>query len=108
MFGTASAQFLALRQHWGAEKWEAWCKALAANKPFLLDGNSVVVKFVGRGEAVIGLTDFDDIRAAEREGLPVMALPTDVETVLIPNTVAICRGAPHPVEAKRLCEYLSS
>jgi iron(III) transport system substrate-binding protein len=108
MFGTTSAQFLALRQNWGTKKWETWCKALAGNKPFLVDGNSVVVKLVGRGEAAIGLTDFDDIRAGEREGLPVMELPISGETVLIPNTVALIRGARHPVEAKRLLEYLSS
>ena len=107
LFGTTSAQFLALRDTWGAEKWEAWCKALVANKPFLVDGNSVVVKLVGRGEAVMGLTDSDDVRAGEREGLPVAALPIGAETVLIPNTVAIVHGAPHATQAKRLAEYLA-
>ena len=34
---------------------------MAANKPFLVDGNSVVVKLVGKGEAWVGLTDSDDI-----------------------------------------------
>lgn len=107
MFGTTSAQFIALRQHWGAEKWEGWCRALAANKPFLVDGNSVVVKFVARGEATVGLTDFDDIAAAQREGLPVLAMPLDAESLLIPNTAAIVRNAPHPAEAKRLLDYLA-
>jgi iron(III) transport system substrate-binding protein len=108
MFGTTSAQFIALRQRWGAENWEHWCRALAANKPFLVDGNSVVVKLVGRGEAVVGLTDFDDIAAAQREGLPVLALPLNNESVLIPNSVAIVRHAPHPVEARRLAEFITS
>ncbi|HWN96289.1 MAG TPA: extracellular solute-binding protein [Methylomirabilota bacterium] len=108
MFGTTSAQFIALRQHWGAEKWETWCRALAANQPFLVDGNSVVVRLVGRGEAIIGLTDSDDVRAGEREGLPVAALPTNEETVLIPNSVALVRGAPHANEGKQLLDYLMS
>jgi iron(III) transport system substrate-binding protein len=108
MFGTTSAQFIALRQRWGAGNWEQWCRALAANKPFLVDGNSVVVKLVGRGEALVGLTDFDDIVAGQRDGFPVATLPLNDESVLIPNSVAVAQNAPHPVEAKRLTEFLTS
>ena len=79
---------------------------LAANKTLLVDGNSVVVKMVGRGEAWIGLTDSDDIAAGQEEGLPVAPLPMSEETLLIPNTVAVVRGAPHPEAAQRLFEYL--
>ena len=108
MFGTTSAHFIALRQHWGAEGWERWCRALAANKPFLVDGNSVVVKLVARGEAIVGLTDFDDIAAAQREGWPVTALPLSHESLLIPNSAAMVHHAPHPAEARRLVDYLAS
>jgi iron(III) transport system substrate-binding protein len=107
MFGTTSAQFIALRRNWGAVRWEQWCRALAANKPFLVDGNSAVVKLVGRGEALIGFTDSDDIAAGQREGLPVSALPPSEDTVLIPNSVAIVRDAAHPAGAKKLMEYLA-
>src|SRR5688572_18261688 len=69
LFGTTATHFLALRQHWGAARWEQWCRALHANKPFLVDGNSVVVQFVGRGEALIGLTDSDDVGAGQKNGL---------------------------------------
>lgn len=108
LFGTTAAHFLALRQHWGESNWLAWCRALAANKPFLVDGNSVAVKFVARGEAVIGLTDSDDIAAEIREGARVKALPISGETLLIPNTVAVVRHAPHPAAAQRLFEYLQT
>jgi len=108
MFGTTSAQFIALRQRWGAEKWEQWCRALAANQPFLVDGNSVVVKLVGRGEASVGLTDFDDIAAGQREGLAIVGLSLSHDSVLIPNSVAVVRSAPHPDEAKRLAEFIAS
>ncbi|HTD67677.1 MAG TPA: substrate-binding domain-containing protein [Candidatus Limnocylindria bacterium] len=108
MFGTTSAQFIALRQHWGAQKWEQWCIALAANQPLLVDGNSVVVRLVGRGEAVVGLTDFDDVAAGQREGLPIIALPLNAEALLIPNSAAIVRGAPHAAEARQLLDYLVS
>ena len=36
---------------------ELHARALVANEAKLVDGNSVVVKLVGRGEAAIGLTD---------------------------------------------------
>lgn len=108
MFGTTSAQFIALRGRWGAGRWERWCRALAANRPFLVDGNSVVVKLVGRGEALIGLTDFDDIAAGQREGMPLAALPLNSDLVLIPNSVAVTQGAPHSEPARRLATYLTS
>src|SRR5437867_7421835 len=49
LFGTTSTHFQTLRQHWGIAAWENWCRALQANQPFLVDGNSVVVQFVSRG-----------------------------------------------------------
>lgn len=106
LFGTTATHFLALRQHWGAERWEAWCRALAANQPLVVDGNSVVAKLVAKGEAWVGLTDSDDIRAVQREGAPVAALPWNDETLLIPNTVAVVRGAPHPEAAGELFAWL--
>ena len=108
LFGTTATHFMALRQLWGPEKWQAWCQALQDNKPFLVDGNSVVVKLVARGEALLGLTDSDDIAAAQREGLPVFALPTDPETLAIPNTLGLVRGAPHPAAADRLFAFLQT
>jgi iron(III) transport system substrate-binding protein len=105
-FGTTATHLHALRQHWGDERWQAWCRALAANKPLLVDGNSVVVKTVGRGEAWIGLTDSDDVAAGQAEGLPVAPLPMNEDTLLIPNTIAVVREAPHPQAAQRLFEYL--
>jgi iron(III) transport system substrate-binding protein len=124
-FGTTATHFHALKQLWGETAWLTWCRALAANKPFIVDGNSVVVKFVGRGEAWIGLTDSDDVFAGQR-GMPIVALPltpalspsegerenapgrpsTRGEMLLIPNTVAVIRNAPNPANAGKLFEYL--
>ncbi len=107
LFGTTATHFHALRQHWGAAAWENWCRALAANKPFLVDGNSVVVKMVSQGEASWGFSDSDDIAGAQREGFPVAALPTTDETLFIPNTVGVIRDCPHPEAAERLYEFIS-
>jgi iron(III) transport system substrate-binding protein len=108
MFGTTSAHFIALRREWGIAAWEQWCTALVANKPFLLDGNSAVVKLVGRGEAWIGMTDFDDIAAGQREGFPIVALPLSDGSLSIPNSVAIVQGAPHRDAAAKLQAYIIS
>jgi iron(III) transport system substrate-binding protein len=107
-FGTTATHFQVLRQHWGEARWRLWCRALAANRPFLVDGNSEVVNLVGRGEAWVGLTDSDDISDGRREGLPVVALPISPETLLIPNTVAVIRGGPNPTLAQRLFDYLQT
>ena len=108
MFGTTSTHFHALRQLWGDAAWQNWCRALAANKPFLVDGNSAAAKLVARGDAWIGLTDSDDIAAEQHEGAPVAMLPLTPESLLIPNTVAVVRGPPHPEAAQRLFDYLQS
>jgi iron(III) transport system substrate-binding protein len=105
-FGTTATHFHALRQHWGDPLWLDWCRALAANRPLIVDGNSVVVKMVARGEALVGLTDSDDIADGEREGLPVTACPMNQATLLIPNTVAVIRGAPNAHAGQSLFEYL--
>lgn len=106
LFGTTATHFLALRQLWGTEGWEAWCRALQASQSKLVDGNSLVVQLVGRGEAAIGLTDADDIEAGKREGLPIAAVPWNSETLFIPNAVGIIAGAPHPSPARQLYRFL--
>ncbi len=106
LFGTTSTHFLALRQRWGEATWQQWCRALRANQPLIVDGNSVVVKMVGSGEAWIGLTDSDDIQAGQREGLPIAEMPLGETSLLIPNTVAAVRDAPHPQEAQNLITWL--
>ncbi len=106
--GTTPTHFLALHQLWGDAGWQAWCRALAANKPFLVDGNSVVAKMVGAGEASFGFSDSDDTAEEQADGKPVMPMPTGPETLVIHNTAGVVRGAPHPAEAQKLFEYLQS
>jgi iron(III) transport system substrate-binding protein len=107
-FGTTSTHFHALRQHWGDTPWREWCRALAQNDPFIEEGNSQVVQRVARGEALLGLTDSDDILAAQRQGLKVRPLRSFPETLLIPNTLALVVGAPNPPGALHLVKFLSS
>ena len=109
LFGTTSAHFLALRQTWGVERWERWCRALAANQPLLVDGNSVVVKLVAGGQALVGLTDSDDIRAMQREGRKLLALGlSGGDDLMIQNSVALVQGGPNPEGGRKLLEFLAS
>ncbi|MDB6065688.1 MAG: Extracellular solute-binding protein family 1 [Pedosphaera sp.] len=108
LFGTTSTHFLALRQHWGDAPWQSWCRTLAANKPLIVDGNSVVVKLVGSGEAWFGFTDSDDVASEQREGLPIAAVPLSEDGLILHNTAGAVRDSPHPAEAQQLFEYLKS
>ncbi len=107
MFGTTSVHMLALRQLWGVEAWRDWCERIQANEVMIVDGNSVVVRLVGAGEAAIGLTDYDDIAAGQKNGLPIAAVEIE-ETLFVPNTAALVKGARNKVPAQKLMEYLSS
>jgi iron(III) transport system substrate-binding protein len=106
LFGTTSTHFHAFRQLWGDAVWQDWCQAFVANKPFVVDGNSVVVKQVARGEAWIGWADSDDIADAQREGLPVLPLPNTSETLYLPNTMGVIRNCPHPEAAQKFFDFL--
>jgi iron(III) transport system substrate-binding protein len=107
-FGTTGTHLNALRQFWGSDGWEAWCRAFVANKPLLVDGNSTVVKMVAGGEALVGLTDSDDIADGQREGLPIEALPLTSEMLLIPNTIGLIKNARHTDAAQQLADFLRS
>jgi iron(III) transport system substrate-binding protein len=106
LFGTTATHFHALRQLWGDAVWQDWCRALVANKPFVVDGNSVVVKQVARGEAWIGWADSDDIADAQHDGSPVLALPVSSETLYLPNTEGVIRNCPHPEAAQKFFDFL--
>lgn len=108
VFGTTTTHLLALQQRWGDTAWKDWCRELAANRPMVVDGNSVVVRWVGRGEADLGLTDSDDVAFARREGLPVVELPlADSDGLTLPNTAAVVAGARNREAAMDLIRYLA-
>ncbi|MBU6210093.1 MAG: extracellular solute-binding protein, partial [Planctomycetes bacterium] len=97
--------------------WEAFVEGLAANEPRLLTGgNAAVVEAVARGEADIGLTDTDDVLAAQARGAKVQWIMPRHDpvadpgggTLLIPNTVALIAGAPHRSNAIWFMEYMLS
>ncbi len=120
-FGTTGGHLAAMKVYWGRlagdAYYDAFLMGLADNGTRLLPGgNAAVVQAVADGEADIGLTDTDDVWAAQRRGLNVeLVYPRHgLEgakgggTLLIPNTVARVRGGPNPGSAARLIDFLLS
>ena len=111
MFGTTSTHAAALYAYLGEDKARAFFEGLAERGVKVVDGNSVAKDLVAAGRLAFAMTDTDDACAAIKAGRPVTAVVPDqgdggMGTLVIPNTIALVRGAPHPQEAQALIDYL--
>lgn len=119
-FGTTRTHVSALVAMHGEEAVREWLAALQNNAVRVYDSNSAVVQGLSVGEIEVGLTDSDDVMSGQRNQWPVdmvfeaadkpgkvTGLPS-LGSVVIPNTVGLVRGGPHPNEARRLMDYLLS
>jgi iron(III) transport system substrate-binding protein len=110
-FGSTSFHVAALYAELGDERADDYFRKLKANDVKIVDGNSVVRDLVARGDALVGLTDSDDVNVALQAKQPVaMVLPDrdGIGVPVMPNMVSLVAQAPHPDEAKRLIDYLLS
>jgi iron(III) transport system substrate-binding protein len=113
LFGTTATHAAALFAQWGDEKATAFFRGLLENDVAILAGNATVRDLVARGEYAWGLTDTDDANGGMEDGFPVKWLFPDQEvgglgTLVIPNTVALIKDAPHSENGKKLIDYLLS
>ena len=111
MFGTTATDAAALFAVLGEAGAKDYFRRLKANDVKVLPGNAAVRDMVAQGEYALGFTDTDDVWSGIRGGKPIAMICPDQEgrgTLLIPNTVALIRGAPHPESAKALVDYLLS
>lgn len=111
LFGTTATHVAAMYVGLGQEKTEEYLKALKANGVVIVDGNSVARDVVVEGKLPVAFTDTDDVNVAIQSAKPVKMVYPDSDgtgTLLIPNTVALIRGCPHPDEGKILIDYLLS
>jgi iron(III) transport system substrate-binding protein len=113
IFGTTATQVSAIYALWGEEEARQFYQTLRDRNIRILDGNAAVRDFVASGDLAAGLTDSDDACGAIARGYPVKIIFPDQEasemgTLIIPNTVALIRGAPHPDEGRKLIDYLLS
>ena len=110
LFGTTATHVAALQAQ-DPEATRAWLAALRENQVVVCAGNASVKDRVVAGELAFGLTDTDDVNLAIVDGRPVQAVFPDQEadgrgTLLIPNSLALLRGAPHPAEGQALIDWL--
>ncbi|MCP4080393.1 MAG: extracellular solute-binding protein [Planctomycetaceae bacterium] len=111
LFGTTATHIAALYGYLGADRTEHYLRDLKANGVVIVDGNSVSRDLVVQGELAVGFTDTDDANVAIQSGKPVKMIFPDkagMGTLLISNTVALIKGAPHTEEGKKLIDFLLS
>lgn len=111
--GTTGGHVAALYALWGEKKADDFFRSLKANNALLLGGNSAVAQQVASGNLVIGLTDNDDIFAAQRNGGELwQTLPDQGEggigTLAVPTTVALVKRDDRPPAAAALASFLLS
>lgn len=111
-FGTTRGHFAAMLALWGEEEYGRFLADL--NKVLngrLMDGNATTAAMVGRGEYLLGATDTDDVYARQQRKEPIDLVYPDMGddgTLLIPNSVGLVAGGPHPEAAKKLIDFLTS
>ncbi len=118
MHGTTATQAACLFEVLGKDATQAFYRGLKTNGVQVLPGNKHVAEAVGRGDAAIGMTDTDDAMEEALAGRPVIMVFTDSDggtdqyprlgTLFIPNTVAVIKGGPNAVGARKLVDYLLS
>lgn len=111
--GTTLTHFTALRQVLGAEEFERFVTGLFDNEVQVLASNGATMRSVRSGELAFAFTDTDDFHVALSKGYPVACVFPDqgegqVGTMLIPNSVAMIKGGPHPDGARRLIDFILS
>ncbi|MCA9195440.1 MAG: extracellular solute-binding protein [Planctomycetales bacterium] len=112
LFGTTATHFTVLYNQLGKEVAKPFLIALRENG-VMMAGNKQVAQSVASGSIAFGLTDTDDALLEMDAGLPVDIIfpdqgETQMGTMLIPNTVSVLDGGPHPQSAIQLANYLCS
>jgi iron(III) transport system substrate-binding protein len=113
LFGTTATHAACLFAAWGDARAKEFFTDLKRNDVRILAGNKRVAEAASAGQIAFGLTDTDDALGEIDKARPVAIVYPDQEadglgTLLIPNTLAILRGAPHPQAARRLVDHLLS
>ena len=111
LFGTTTSHIAALFTVLGDAKAQAFLDAMKANKTAISTSNGESADFVAEGLYDFSLVDSDDAISRLRQGRNVrIVYPDQGENApgifVVPNTVMLIKGAPHPQAAKKLIDYL--
>jgi iron(III) transport system substrate-binding protein len=111
--GTTATHGTILFQLLPEEEARAFFEGLVANDARMTPGNANLMRQVRRGDYAFGFTDTDDFNVALLDNFPVASVYPDqgegeCGTLVIPNSVAMIKGAPHPEAARKLIDYILS
>jgi iron(III) transport system substrate-binding protein len=109
LFGTTTMHVAALFSTWGEEQGRAFLQALKENQARIVSSNGEVKRLVASGEVAFGVADTDDAQEALADHAPIEVVFPDqdgIGTLVMPSTVSLMRGSPHPEAGKKLIDYL--
>ena len=111
LYGTTLTHYAVLWHEWGPVRLQQWHADARRRGLREVPGNAQTREAVASGMCDAAFTDTDDFFEAKDDGKPVTMRPVQLEsgqTICIPNTVAIIRGAPHLENARKLADFLLS
>jgi len=111
--GTTATHLCVLYEVLGPERAKEWFAALEKNDCGILAGNGPVMREVREGRYEWGFTDTDDFNCARLDEHPVKAVYPDqadggLGCLVIPNSIALVKGAPHGDDARRFIDFALS
>jgi len=115
--GTTLTHLVAYYATEGDDAGDAFVKRMEDSGLSLVQSNGQVMRLVREGQMAWGLTDTADFNVARMAGHPVAQVfpdqrdaehPNARGTLLIPNSIAILKSAPHPDAARKLVDFLLS
>lgn len=111
--GTTLTHMTALYVALGESKADEYVRKLAelgkSGAVNIGNGNANIARLVGDGTLAFGWTDTDDFAVTLERGAHVAAVYPDKDahgTLLIPNTIMLVQGAPHPDAGKRFIDWV--
>ncbi len=111
LYGTTLTHYTVLWHEWGAARLQNWHADARRRGLREVPGNAQSKDIVASGVCDAAFTDTDDFFEAKDDGKPVTMRPATLDggqTICIPNTVAIIRGAPRLENARKLADFLLS
>ncbi len=111
LFGTTATHAATLFSEYGDDWAVSFFNAVKENETGILDGNATVRDRVVSGDYCWGFTDTDDANGAIEDGKNVGIIYPDqgqdeMGMMIIPNTIALINGGPHPENGKRLIDFV--
>src|SRR5213083_146636 len=113
LFGTTTDYVAALFTIWGDDRAKTFMNDIKRNGVKMTTSNGESTDFVATGHVDFSLVDTDDAVNTKKQGKPVEIIypdqdPNGLGVLILPNAVAMIKGAPHAENGKRLIDYLLS